>query len=203
MARGRILDVQLQGYPEVTAALRALPQGEVRRALGAGLRAGLGVVRMRAKAFAPRRTFRLAQGVWTIRRSKRRSLFAYRLAVPVRAALGIRRGASGFYPYSQEFGWKPYAGAPQQGPLPFVPKRRGRRSAVAAGGMTARSARATMTAHIRKVEPKRFMRNALFGHKSMVIDAAARAMMARVEKINPAAARRRAVGWNDDGDELE
>lgn len=193
MARGRVLDVRLHGFPEATAALRALPGGEVRKALGAGLRAGMGVVRIRAKALAPRRTFRLAQGVWTIRRSKRRSLFAYRLAVPVRAALGIRPAAPGFYPYSQEFGWKPYGGAPQQGPLPFVPGGRGRRSAVARGGMTARAARATLSAHVRKVPGQRFMRNALFGQKSMVLDAVAREVMARVERITPAAAARRAV----------
>jgi hypothetical protein len=193
VARGRVLDVRLHGFPEATAALRALPGGEVRKALGAGLRAGMGVVRIRAKALAPRRTFRLAQGVWTIRRSKRRSLFAYRLAVPVRAALGIRPAAPGFYPYAQEFGWKPYGGAPQQGPLPFVPGGRGRRSAVARGGMTARSARATLNAHVRKVPGQRFMRNALFGQKSMVLDAVAREVMARVERITPAAAARRAV----------
>ncbi len=193
MARGRVLDVRLHGFPEATAALRALPGGEVRKALGAGLRAGMAVVRIRAKAFAPRRTFRLAQGVWTIRRSKRRSLFAYRLAVPVRAALGIRPSAPGFYPYAQEFGWKPYGGAPQQGPLPFVPGGRGRRSAVARGGMTARAARATLSAHVRKVPGQRFMRNALFGQKSMVLDAVAREVMARVERITPAAAARRAV----------
>lgn len=193
MARGQVLDIQLRGFPEATAALRALPQGEVRKALGAGLRAGLGVVRIRAKAFAPRRTFRLAQGTWTIRRSKRRSLFAFRLGVPVRAALGIRPSASGFYPYSQEFGWKPYGGAPQQGPLPFVPGGRGRRSAVARGGMTARAARATLSDHVRKVPGQRFMRNALFGQRSMVLDAVARAVIARVEQITPAAASRRAV----------
>lgn len=189
----RVIDFHLKGYDEANAAFRALPPALMGRAVRPALRAGARVVMIRAKALAPRLTHRLAGGRWTITRSKRRNTIGVVVRVPARAALHIRPGAPGFYPYSQEFGWKPYGGAPQQGPLPFVPGGRGRRSAVARGGMTARAARATLTAHVRKVPGQRFMRQALFGSRGMVLSAIAAKVMERVETFTPAGIRQRAV----------
>ena len=112
--------------------------------------------------------------------------------VPARAALGIRPSAPGFYPFSQEFGWRPGARAPQQGPSPYIGRPRGRRGSVARGPTQAQ-ARNTFRQHVRKIPGTRFMRQALFGSRSMVLQAVGEKIRERVGRITPAALARRSV----------
>jgi len=200
VARQGIIDFRLEGFPEVTAAVRALPQHLIGKAVRPGLRAGARVVMMRAKALAPRNTRRLAGGTWTIRRSKRKRMIGVVVRVPARAALGIRPSAAGFYPFSQEFGWRPGARAPQQGPSPYVAPTRVRRVgkwgpywASVKRGPTQAQARNTFRQHVRKIPGTRFMRQALYGYTSMVNAAIAAEIRERVGRITPAALARRSV----------
>lgn len=66
--------------------------------------------------------------------------------------------------------------------------------------MTARAARATLTSHVRKVPGKRFMRQALFGSRGMVLSAIAAKVMERVGQFTPAGIRQRSSDWSDDGE---
>jgi len=180
--------LRLDGHETVVRAFGMLPHAVQGRAIRPALRAGAAIVRDRAKALAPRDSGRLAGGRWTLRAAtRRRNLVGVRVAVPTRGELRIPEKAPGFYPYSQEFGWR--AGGPRKvGPLDLgarVLKRDRRGQLYRANQFTAREARQTATAHRRKVQGRRFMGAALFGARAQVIDTVGREMAKRIATLSP------------------
>lgn len=181
------LHLQLDGHEQVALAFRLMPDVLKGKAIRPALRAGARIVVRRAKALAPRLTGRLARGRWTLRAaSGRRNLVGVRVAVPYRDELGIRPAARGFYPFSQEFGWR--VGREIHGPLDVggrVYKLDSIGRLRRANERTLREARALLNSVRRKVPGRRFMRDALFGQQSEVVAAVAETMRARIETLSP------------------
>lgn len=102
---GKFIDVSLAGDKELEASLRALPFAVQGKFVRRGIRSAMRVVQSRAKALSPRRSGRLAGGDWKVRASKRKGFVGLRLLSPTRASLRISPDATGYYPFSLEFGF--------------------------------------------------------------------------------------------------
>jgi len=182
----KTIHFRLDGYPELEANIRALPDVIQRKVVAPALRAGAKVVMMRARSLAPRASRRLAGGPWKVRAltGRRRNRYVgVQVLVPDRAALSIPQKATGFYPTSQEFGWRPGASRTTYDRGGRVLKRNRAGKLYVTTERTKREARALNRAHLRKVPGKRFMHAALFGARGMVFDAIATEARRRLSAI--------------------
>ncbi len=171
----RFIDLQIEGLPVLNRAFARLPYVLQGKVLRPALRDASRIVLDRARQLAPRRSGRLAAGKWTIRAATgRKGIVGVRVNSPTREQLGIPATATGFYPYSQEFGW--VAGRRRAGSL---------RGKSHAAQTRRRIALAKGTA--RKIPGRRFMHAALFGAQDQVRERVGQVMSERINLIAPGA----------------
>lgn len=183
--------LDLTGDGVLAARFRALPWMIQDRILPLSLKSGGEIVRRRARALAPRRSGRLAGGTWGLRQVTRkrggRPVFVgVRVAAPRRGALGIPGKATGYYPFSLEFGWR--VGARVQGPVDLGARvvRRNRRGRLyRTNERTSHEARLMMNAHRRKIPGRRYMYAALFGAAGAVVLAIRTDLSRRISQLSP------------------
>lgn len=191
MARYAFITLHLKGHENVNERLQRFPDVMRGRIVGPALRAGAKIVQERVRALAPSRTGRLRGGRWTLKAftNRRRHTRGIRVVTPTRAELGIPDAADGFYPTSQEFGWR--VGRQVAGPLDLgarVLKKNRKGRLYRANERTVAEARLSLNEHRRKIAGRRYMHAALFGASGQVVAAVAAEALRRMEKIDLARA---------------
>ncbi len=190
----RTISFELEHFPEVVAAYKAIPEAWQRKVVRAAVRAGAKVVARRAPAGAPAASGRLRAGRFQVRAStSRRGAATYVrsgfvgavVLAPSRGELGLS-AEDGYYPAFVNFGWR--VGAAVQGPLQYVERAARRRngrwvSAAAVGGVTKRQANAELQSVRRKVPGSWWFRAVLLSSRTEVMQAIAVEARARIAKL--------------------
>lgn len=99
------VDIRWTGDKELAAAFGSLPGAVQNRLFKGGMVEAAQPVLQRARALAPRKSGRLAQGL-RAKGFRRRGYIGARVVAPSRAYLKIAKGAKGYYPIHQELGSK-------------------------------------------------------------------------------------------------